>query len=75
MEAVNAEPARIRVEIEKLSLYAQAKGKISASDVEELVVSARKFTVWEMGDLLVELRRMRRSCSWTASYAMASSRR
>jgi len=56
VEAVNSEPARIRVEIEKLSLYAQAKGKISANDVEELVVSARKFTVWEMGDLLVESR-------------------
>jgi len=57
VDALNAEPARIHVELEKLSLYAQQKGKITASDVEELVDSARKYLVWDMADILAEGRR------------------
>jgi DNA polymerase-3 subunit delta len=57
VEATNAEAARIQMEIEKLSLYAQGTGKIAMKDVESLVVSARKYTVWEFGELLVDARR------------------
>ncbi len=57
VDAVNAEPARIHVEIEKLSLYAQQKGKITAADVEELVDSARQYLVWDMAGILAEGRR------------------
>jgi len=52
VDAVNAEPARIRIEVDKLSLYAQGRSKISREDVEELVVAARKYTVWQLADLI-----------------------
>jgi DNA polymerase III subunit delta len=56
-EVVNSEAARIRVEVEKLSLYAQAAKRISARDVENLVVNARKHTIWELADMLADSRR------------------
>ena len=57
VESVNAEPARIRNEVEKLALYAQGRGKITVEDVETLVVSARKYTVWQLADLLASSKR------------------
>lgn len=51
MDATSGEPAKIRLELEKLSLYA-AKRKIEVADVEALVVSAQKFTVWKLADVL-----------------------
>ncbi|MFZ0736989.1 MAG: DNA polymerase III subunit delta [Candidatus Acidiferrales bacterium] len=57
VDAVNGEPARIRMEVEKLALYTQGRGKITQEDVEELVVSARKYTVWQLADLLASSRR------------------
>jgi DNA polymerase III subunit delta len=56
-EVVNSEAARIRVEVEKLSLYAQAAKRITARDVENLVVNARKHTIWELADMLADSRR------------------
>lgn len=56
-DAVNIEPARIRIEVEKLSLYVQKAKKITSRDVEDLVVDARKHTVWELGDMLADSRR------------------
>jgi DNA polymerase III subunit delta len=56
-DAVNGEAARIRVEVEKLSLYAQAAKKISSRDVEDLVVDARKHTVWQLAEMLAGSRR------------------
>lgn len=56
-DAVNVEPARIRTEVEKLSLYAQAAGKITARDVEALVLDARKHTVWQLAEMLAGARR------------------
>jgi len=56
-DAVNIEPARIRIEVEKLSLYVQKTKKITPRDVEALVVDARKHTVWELGDMLADSRR------------------
>jgi DNA polymerase-3 subunit delta len=56
-EVVNGEAARIRVEVEKLSLYAQAATRITSRDVENLVVNARKHTIWELADMLADSRR------------------
>lgn len=56
-EIVNAEPARIRVEMQKLTLYVQGRGRITAADVEELVPNARKNTVWQLADMLATRRR------------------
>jgi len=50
-EAVNGEPAKIRLEVEKLSLYALGR-KIERADVDALVVSAKKYTVWKLTEVL-----------------------
>src|SRR5271156_3737452 len=41
-ESVNSEPALIRLELQKLSLYVQDKRRITLADVKELVPNARK---------------------------------
>ena len=56
-EILNSEPARIRIEIDKLAAYAQGRGRITAADVEELVVAARKNTVWQLADMLATRKR------------------
>jgi DNA polymerase III subunit delta len=56
-EILNSEPARIRIEIEKLAAYAQGSGRITSADVEELVVAARKNTVWQLADMLATRKR------------------
>jgi len=50
-DAVNGEPARIRLEMEKLMLYAAGR-PITEDDVDALVVSAKKYTVWKLADAL-----------------------
>lgn len=52
VEILNGEPARIRIEVDKLAAYAQDRGRIATSDVEALVVAARKNTVWQLADML-----------------------
>lgn len=56
-EIVNSEPARIRVEMQKLASYVQGRGRITSADVEELVPKARKNTVWQLADMLATRRR------------------
>ena len=56
-DAVNGEPARIRIEVEKLSVYAQNTKKITSREVEELVLAARKYTVWQLAEMLAGSRR------------------
>ncbi|MGA7624022.1 MAG: DNA polymerase III subunit delta [Candidatus Acidiferrales bacterium] len=56
-EIVNSEPARIRVEIQKLASYAGAQGRITSAAVEELVPNACKNTVWQLADMLATRRR------------------
>lgn len=51
--SVNAEPARMRIELEKLATHAGSEARISKVDVESLVVAARKNTVWQLADLIV----------------------
>lgn len=49
-DAVNGEPAKIQLELEKLSLYAAGR-EITLGDVDALVVSARKYTVWRLAEV------------------------
>ena len=61
-DILNGEPARIRIEIDKLAAYAQERGRITASDVEALVVAARKNTVWQLADMLATRERAAALC-------------
>jgi DNA polymerase-3 subunit delta len=56
-EILNGEPARIRIELEKLATYVYGRGRITTSDVEELVVAARRNTVWQLTDMLASRKR------------------
>jgi DNA polymerase-3 subunit delta len=56
-DILNREPARMRIELEKLAVYVQDRGTIRATDVEMLVVAARKNTVWQLADMLATRRR------------------
>ena len=56
-DILNSEPARIQLEIQKLASYVEGLGRITTADVEELVVAARKNTVWQLADMLATRRR------------------
>jgi DNA polymerase-3 subunit delta len=56
-EIVNGEPARIRMEMEKLAAYTQGADAITHKDVEKLVVSERRNKVWDLTDMLAGGRR------------------
>ena len=56
-EILNGEPARIRIELEKLATYVQGRGRITTADVEALVVAARRNTVWQLTDMLASRKR------------------
>jgi DNA polymerase-3 subunit delta len=49
----NCDLALIRTEITKLLTYGGAEKKISTAEVEALVVSERKYDVWELADVMV----------------------
>jgi DNA polymerase-3 subunit delta len=51
-ENLNGELAGIRTELEKLAAYAGDRRRITLSDIELMVVSARKYSVWELADML-----------------------
>jgi DNA polymerase III subunit delta len=51
-DILNREPARIRIELEKLATYTHGRGRIIRTDVEAIVVAARKNTVWQLADML-----------------------
>ena len=56
-ESLNSEPARIRMDIDKLAAYALDRGRITTEDVEALVRAARKNTVWQLADMLAAKQR------------------
>ena len=56
-DIMNHEPARIRIELEKLAAYVEGRGRITTTDVEALVVAARKNTIWQLADMLAARRR------------------
>ncbi|MDE3110575.1 MAG: DNA polymerase III subunit delta [Acidobacteriota bacterium] len=59
-EILNGEPGRIHIELEKLAAYVhppRGSGRITQRDVEILVVTARRNTVWQLADMLVSRNR------------------
>lgn len=56
-EIVNGEPARIRMEIEKLAAYAQGTSAITLKDVQTLVIAQRKNEVWDLTAMIASGRR------------------
>jgi DNA polymerase III subunit delta len=56
-DILNREPARMRIEIEKLATYVGKAGRIAIEDVEALVVTARRNTVWQFTEMLANRRR------------------
>jgi DNA polymerase III subunit delta len=55
-DILNGELAAIRTELEKLSAYVGDRRKITRADVDLLVISARKYEVWDLADMLAERR-------------------
>ncbi len=53
-EALDGELGRIRMELEKLATYAGETKRITAEDVDALVVSDQKSSVWQLADMLAE---------------------
>jgi DNA polymerase-3 subunit delta len=51
-DLLNGELAAINTELEKLSAYAGDRRKITRADVDLLVISARKYEVWDLADML-----------------------
>jgi len=56
-DILSGEPARMRIELEKLAAYVHGRGLIRAEDIEALVVAARKNTVWQLADMLATRKR------------------
>jgi DNA polymerase III subunit delta len=57
-EILNSEPSRIRIEIEKLATYIHKGERITPAIVEELVLAARKNTIWQLADMLATRKRV-----------------
>lgn len=55
-EILNGELARIRIELEKLVLYIGERRGINSADVDALVVSEKKYSVWQLADMLAARR-------------------
>jgi DNA polymerase-3 subunit delta len=51
-EILNGELAAIRTELEKLAAYVGERKRIAIADVELLVISARKYSVWDLAEIL-----------------------
>jgi DNA polymerase-3 subunit delta len=53
-ESLNGELGRVRMELEKLATYVGESKRITAADVTALVVAAKKYSVWELAEMLAE---------------------
>jgi DNA polymerase-3 subunit delta len=51
-DLLNGDLSAIRTEIEKLSSYVGERKKITRADVDLLVISSRKYEVWDLTDVL-----------------------
>lgn len=56
-EMVDSEPARMRLEIEKLAAYTLGRPSINEDDVRKVAVTDQKNTIWELADMLATGRR------------------
>lgn len=59
VEILNGELAHIRTELQKLALYVGDRKRITLEDVDALVVSAQKYSVWKLTDMLASRDRRR----------------
>jgi DNA polymerase-3 subunit delta len=57
VDILNGDLARVRLEIEKMATYLGPGRRITVAEVEALVVSAKKYTVWQLADMLAARRR------------------
>jgi DNA polymerase III subunit delta len=55
-EMLNGELAAVRSELEKLAAYVGERRRITRDDVDLLVVSAKKYSVWELAEMLASRR-------------------
>ena len=53
-DTLNGELEAIHTELEKLAAYAGERKRITRADVDLLVISARKYEVWDLADMLAE---------------------
>ena len=58
-DLVNGELARARTELEKLASYVGERKRITPADVDLLVVSEKKYSVWQLSDMLASRERHR----------------
>ena len=58
-ELCNCDLGAMQTEIEKVATYAGAGRPIQRADIEELVVSERKYSVWELAEVLAMRQRSR----------------
>jgi DNA polymerase-3 subunit delta len=58
-EMLNAQPALIHAEVQKLATYVGERKRVTVADVEALVVSEKSYTIWELTDLLATRQRDR----------------
>ncbi len=58
-ESCNADLARIRNELEKLATHAGERRRITRDDVEALVIAAKKYSVWQLAEILAGDQRSR----------------
>lgn len=57
VDILNSEPARMRIELEKLASYVGDQKTIRITDVEAIVVAAKKNTVWQFAELIADRKR------------------
>ncbi len=58
VELCNCDLAAVRCELEKLALYVAPGAAIQQADVETLVFSEKKYSVWELADVLASQDRL-----------------
>lgn len=52
VELVGTELMRVRTEVEKLAAFAGERKRITEGDVDALVVSEKKYTIWQLAEML-----------------------
>ncbi len=58
-DILNADLTHIRTELEKLATYAGERRRITRDDVDALVLSAKRYSVWQLADMLAGQQRSR----------------
>jgi len=58
-DILNADLTHIRTELEKLATYVGDRQRITRADVKALVLSAKRYSVWQLADMLAARQRSR----------------